>query len=73
MNLDEFTCFIGTVRGTRNNNKGILFQVTMEEFIASKPDNLNLHWDVEQITNFLGQKEEYEAILVLGGSKFLKV
>ena len=44
----------------------------MDEFKDNKPSHLNLHWDGKQISNYLGEKEEYEAILVSGTPGYIE-
>ena len=41
--LNEFTCSTSTLRRTRNNNRSVLFQLSMDEFTDNKHANLNLH------------------------------
>ena len=70
--LNEFTCSTSTLRRTRNDNRGVLFQMSMDEFSDNKPKNLNLHWDGSQVSNMLGEKDEYEAILVSGAPAYIE-
>ena len=72
VDLNEFTCSTSTLRRSRNNNRSILFELAKEEFSENKPTNLNLHWDGKQISNFMGEKDEYEAILVSGAPKYME-
>ena len=72
VDLNEFSCSTSTIWRDRNNNRRILFQMAMDEFRDNKPPHLNLHWDGKQITNYLGEKDEYEAILVSGSPSYIE-
>ena len=70
--LDEFTCSTSSIYRERNKNRSVLFQLALDEFEEKKPDHLNLHWDGKQISNIIGEKEDYEAILVSGAPSFIE-
>ena len=70
--LNEFTCSTSTIRRTRNKNRSVLYQLAMEEFTDNKPKDLNLHWDGKQMRSFLGDLEDYEAILVSGAPGYIE-
>ena len=70
--LNEFSCSTSTMRRDRNNNRSFLFQLSMDEFKENKPQYLNLHWDGKQVSNMLGEKDEYEAILVSGAPEYIE-
>ena len=70
--LDEFVCSPSTIKRKRNKNRGVLFQIALDEFRENKPVHCNLHYDGKQLTSCLGEVNELEAILVSGSPSFLE-
>ena len=72
VDLNEFTCSPRTIGRSRNKNRGVLFQLALDEFKRSKSEHCNIHWDGKQLTSCLGVVDECEAIMVSGSVSYIE-
>ena len=70
--LNEFTCSPMTIVRSRNKNRGVLLELAMEELNENKPKHCNIHWDGKQLTSYLGEVMECEAVMVSGSPSYIE-
>ena len=70
VDLSNFTLSQSSVHRSRKKNRGVLAQMARDEFEKKKPKHLSLHWDGKMMTTVLGEKVEWESILVAGAPHY---
>ena len=72
VDLEAFVTSTSTIKRKRDENRGILMNMVMEEFSLNKPEHINLHWDSKLIESISGELKEYEAILASGAPEYIE-